>query len=191
MTQATTLQTLMQGTLPGNTQHKNFRRPKHWIPQELQTSFIYKDITLPTNYYPSLLKCLSQVRTPHNPALTQPTSPLKRDPHFTKGNFISLIGASPNIKPPNTTLLSYISWLLCFTHSLFALQTSSIPNHKVLATSSGYAKPRGHILAPEALHIPNHVPTLDQSTVTPFQIRTPRLLIWLNHAVLYIANVLR
>ena len=48
------------------------------------------------------------------------------------------------------------------------------------ATNIGHTKPHGlgygngytglHalILAPGALHVPNHVPTLDQSTVSPF-----------------------
>ena len=38
ITQATTLWTLITGTLPGNTDHKNLKSAKRWIAQELQTS---------------------------------------------------------------------------------------------------------------------------------------------------------
>ena len=65
-------------------------------------------ITLPTNSHPFLLNtCLrsklcpktSSLHTPPNPALTQPTSPLNKNPSFAKGNFICPMCASPNIKP--------------------------------------------------------------------------------------------
>ena len=61
VSQATTPQTLILGTLPGNTYHKNFRSQKRWIPQELQMSFKNKDITLLTKYHPFQLKYLPQV----------------------------------------------------------------------------------------------------------------------------------
>ena len=49
-----------------------------------------------------------------------------------------------------------------------------IPNHVVWAINSdGYTKPHAYVLAPGALHVPNPVPTLDQSNVTPFHKRTP------------------
>ena len=82
---------------------------------------------------------------------------------------------SPNLKPTYTLLPSRISWplALCSTHSPFALQTSGIPNKVVWATNSGCTKPRARILAPGALHVPNHVPTLEQLTVTSLHKRTP------------------
>ena len=76
-----------------------------------------------------------------------------------------------NLKPTYYTLLQLlISWplTLCFTYSPFALQTLGIPNHVVWATNSGCTKPRARILATGAVHIRNHVPTLDQLTVTSF-----------------------
>ena len=79
--------------------------------------------------------------------LIQPTSPLNnRDPTFAKSNFICLMCASPNLKPPDTLLSSRISWpsILCSTHSPFTLLTSGIPNHQVWATNSGYTKSRAH-----------------------------------------------
>ena len=100
------------------------------------------------------------------------------------------MGSSPNPYCTCMFLLSRTSWLLipCSTHSPFALQTSGIPNHVVCATNSGYTKPGACILAPGPLHVPNQVHTLDQSTLTSFHKRTPRHLIRLNHAILYIAK---
>ena len=80
------------------------------------------------------------------------------------------------LKPTYYTLFQLrISWplALCSTHSPFALQTSGIPNQMVWATNSGCTKPRARILATGALHVSNHVPTLDQLTVTSFHKRTP------------------
>ena len=58
------------------------------------------------------------------------------------------------------------------THSPFALQTSGLPNHLVWATNNGCTKPCARILAPGAQHVPNHMPTLNQSPATPFHKRT-------------------
>ena len=143
MTQATTLQTLIQGTLPGKTHHKNFRSVKHQIPQELQTDF--KNSLIPrtithSNWSPSLRSQFwtntSSLHTPLNPALTQPTLPLSNPP-FDKSNIICPMRASPNLKPNYTLLSSDISWpsIPRFTHSPFLLQTSVIPNHMVWATT--------------------------------------------------------
>ena len=101
MTQATTLQTLIQGTLPGKTHHKNFRNVKHQIPQELQTDF--KNSLIPrtithSNWSPSLRSQFwtntSSLHTPLNPALSQPTLPLS-NPLFDKSNIICPMRASP------------------------------------------------------------------------------------------------
>ena len=123
----------------------------------------------------------SSLLTAPNPTLTQPTSPLNRDPLFSKSNFINLMGASPNLKPPYMLLLSCISWpsIPYSFQSCFAQQTLGIPNHVVWATTSWYTKLHAPIVVPGALHIPNHVPTVDQSTLT-FHKRTPLYLIWLN-----------
>ena len=81
---------------------------------------------------------------------------------------------SPNVKLTYTLMLSRISWQSepCSTNSPFALQTG-IPNHVVQATNSGYTKSRACILAPGAQHVPNYVPTHNQSPATPFHKRTP------------------
>ena len=82
---------------------------------------------------------------------------------------------SPNVKTTYTIMPSHISWhsATCFTYSPFMLQTSGTPNHVVQATNSGYTKPRARILALGAQHVPNHMPTLNQSPATPFHKRTP------------------
>ena len=86
------------------------------------------------------------------------------------------MGASHNIKLPNTLLSSRNSWLatLCSTRSPFpykhrAYQTTWLGLNK----SSEYTKPCGHIVTPQALYVPNHMPTLNQSTVTQFHKTTP------------------
>ena len=105
----------------------------------------------------------SSLNTQPNPALTQPTSPLIRDPPFDKSNFICPMVASPNLKPTMhycchifhglwyhaspTLLLHYNHWAHQTTR--FRLQTVDI------------LKPTALILAPGALHVPNHVPTLN------------------------------
>ena len=75
----------------------------------------------------------SSLHTPLNRVLIQSTSPLNGNPPFGKGNFMCLMGASPNIKPPYKLLLSRISWpsIPRSTHSPFPLQASGIPNHVV------------------------------------------------------------
>ena len=82
---------------------------------------------------------------------------------------------SPNVKPTYMLMPSCISWHSTpySSNSPFALQTSGIPNHVVRATNSGYTKPYARILASGEQHVPNHVPTLDQSPTTPFHKRTP------------------
>ena len=167
-----------------------------WLTNELklflgppQTSFINKEITH-SNWNTCLRSKLcpntSSLPTQPNLALIQPTSSFNRDTPFAKGNFTCLIVVSPNIKSPYTSLPSRIPWPLIIrpTHSRFALEKSGIPNHVVWTTSSDYTKSRVCILAPGALHVPNHVPTLNQWTVTPFHKRTPWYLMWHNHATL-------
>ena len=81
----------------------------------------------------------------------------------------------PNLKPTYYTLLQLrMSWplKLCYTHSPFARQTSGKPNQVVWATDNGCSKPRARILATGALHVLNHVKTLDQLTLTSFHKRT-------------------
>ena len=172
---------------------KTLEVPSVW---SYKAGFKNKDISLPTKYHPFQLKHLSQVltlsqhlwspHTPPNPALTQSTSNLIRDTHFDKSNFICPVGSSPNLYHSCTFLLSRTSWpsIPCSTHSPFALQTLGIPNHVVYLTNSGYTKPRARILAPGPLHVPNHVHTLDQSTLTSFHKRTTWHLTWLNHTIL-------
>ena len=128
----------------------------------------------------------SDLHTPLNPALTQQTSPLIRDPPFDKINFICPMSASLNLKSTYMLLPSHTSWpsIPCSTHPSLVLQTSGIPNHMVYATNSGYTKPHARILVLGALHVPNHVRTLNQSTVISLHKRTPWYLIWLNHATL-------
>ena len=177
MTQATTLQTLIQGTLPGNTNHKNFRSAKHQIPQELQTGFINSLIPR-TITHSNWSNCLryqlwtntSSLHTPLNPALILPTLPLISNPPFDKSNIICRMVAFPNLKPTYTLLSLDILWpsITCSTRSPFTLQTSGIPNHMVWPINIGYNEPCALILAPGALHESNHVSTLDQSTVSPF-----------------------
>ena len=70
----------------------------------------------------------------------------------------------------------------CCTHSPFALQILGFQNRVVLATNSEYTKPRARIFAPGEQHIPNHMPTHEESPVTSFHKRTPWYLMWLNHA---------
>ena len=66
--------------------------------------------------------------------------------------------------------------------TLFASKTSGIPNHVVWTTNGGHTKPHAHILAPGELNVPNHMPTLNQSTIISFHKKTPRYLIWINPA---------
>ena len=194
MTQATTFQTLIPGAPPGNMHLKNFRSAKHWIPQELQTSFKIKtSLFPPTITHSSWSTCFrshlcpntSSLHTLPNSALTQPTSSLNSDPPFEKSNFICPSCAFSNLNPTHTLLLLCTSWplILCSTHSSLMLQTG-IPNHVVWATNSGCTNPCACIFAARALDVPNHMPTLDQSIVTSFHKRTPWYLIWLNHATL-------
>ena len=87
MTQATRLPTLIQGALLGNTHRKNLRSAKRWIPQEPQTSFKNKDISLPTNYHPfpaeELVPGLNFLRAP--PVSTHhPTQPWPGQPHLSR-----------------------------------------------------------------------------------------------------------
>ena len=79
--------------------------------------------------------------------------------------------ASPNLKPTCTLLPWRTSWssIQYSTQFPFSLQTQDIPNLMHWATNSGYTKPRACILTPLALHIPNSMPTLNQSTVTSLQ----------------------
>ena len=114
------------------------------------------------------------LHTPPNPALTQSTSPLINELPFDKSNFTCPMILSPNVKPTYMLMPSSISW-----HSTpspawspFALQTSGKLSHMVRATKSGYTKPRAHVLAPRAQHVPNYVPTLNHSPTTPFHRRT-------------------
>ena len=114
------------------------------------------------------------LHTPPNPALTQSTSPLINELPFDKSNFTCPMILSPNVKPTYMLMPSSISW-----HSTpspawspFALQTSGKLNHMVRATKRGYTKPRAHVLAPRAQHVPNYVPTLNHSPTTPFHRRT-------------------
>ena len=160
--------------------------PSVWSPKrvsKIKTSFFPPTITH-SNWNTCLRSwlCLntSSLPTPLNPALTQPTSPLIRDPPFDKSNFICPMGSSPNLKRACTFLLSHSSWssIPCFTHSPFALQTSCIPNYVVYGINSGCTKPSARILALGPLHVSNHVDTLDQSTVTPLHKRTPWHLIF-------------
>ena len=60
--------------------------------------------------------------TPCNLALIQPTSPLNRDPHFPKGNFISLISAFSS-----TLVLCYK--YRAYQTTWFGLQAVVILNH--------------------------------------------------------------
>ena len=125
-------------------------------------------LVLGLNFGPSIL------HTPPNPALTQSTSPIISEPPLDKSNFTSLMVLSPSVKPTYKLMASRMSWHSkpCPSHSPFAVQTSSKPNHVVRATNSGYTKPRALILAPGAQHVPNHVLTLNQSPTTPFHNRT-------------------
>ena len=41
-------------------------------------------------------------------------------------------------------------------------------NNVVWSTNNGCTEPRAHILVAGALHVPNHVPKLNQSTVISF-----------------------
>ena len=140
MTQATILQSLILGTLPGNTHHKNFRCANCRIPKELQTDFKNKDISLPTNYHPFELNT-SNLHTPPNPDLTQPTSTLIWDPPFDKTNFICPMGDSLNLNLLSvityTLLPSCTSWpsIPCSTYSPSTVQISGIPNHVAWATN--------------------------------------------------------
>ena len=129
---------------------------------------------------------LSILHTSSNPALTQSTSSLISDPPFDKSNFICLMVLYPNVNPTCMLMPSRISWhwTPCSTNSPFTQQTSGLPDHVVLTTNSWYTKPRARILAPGAQHVPNHMPTLNQSPATPFHKRTPWYLIWLNHSIL-------
>ena len=165
MTQATTLQTLIQGTsqVPNVGSPKSYKRASR-----INTSLFPPTIThsnwstcLASQLYPNT----SSLRTPPNTALIQPTSLLKEDPPYLIKVTSYAPWVPPNLKPTYYTLLQLrISWplTLCSTHSPFALQTSGIPNQVVWATNSGCTKPRARILATGALHVPNHVPTLDQ-----------------------------
>ena len=110
MTQAATLQTLIQGILPEKTHHKNFRSTKHWISQELQINQKY------LSQKSKLCSNTSSLHTPPNLALTQPTSPLNnKDPPFiAKSNFICLMGASPNLKPPSPLYVIAVAYFMVF-----------------------------------------------------------------------------
>ena len=191
MTQATTPQTLIQGTLSGNTNHKNFRSAKHWITKSWKRASIITTSLIPptithsnwsTYFRSKLWRNISILHTPPNSSLTQPTPLLNSDPPFDKSNFICSIVASPNLKPTYTLLWSRISWLRY--HAPLALQTSGIPNHVFWATNSRYTKPRARILMPGAQHVPNHVSTLDQLPITPFHKKTPWYLMWLNYTTI-------
>ena len=160
MTQATTLQTLNRGILPGNTHHKNLKcqvlnplRTTNMQASVIKTSLIPPTITH-SNWRTCLRSqlCTSILHTPPNPAPTQFTSRLISKPPFDKRNFICLMVLSSNVKPTYTLMPSHISWhsTPCSTHSPFVLQTSSIPKQVVWATNSGYTKPRARILAPGA-----------------------------------------
>ena len=120
------------------------------------------------NFGPSILY------TSPNQVLNQSTSSLISEPPFDKSNFICPMVLSPDVKPAYTLMPSRISWCStpCRAHSPFVLQTSGKRNHVVQATNSGYTKPRARILAPRAQHVPNHVPTLNQSPTTSFRKRT-------------------
>ena len=118
---------------------------------------------------------------PPNPAVTQP-------PHLSTGTHLLLQVTSyaSCVPPPYViSVTDFMAFDTLFQLLSFLATKLGIPNHVVWAISSdGYTKPSSHILAPGALHVPHHVPTLDQSTVTPFYKRTPGYLIWLNHATL-------
>ena len=103
MTQETTFQTSFRKPFLKTHTIKTSEIPSAGSPKNYKRA-----ITLPTNSHPFLLNtCLrsklcpktSSLHTPPNPALTQPTSPLNKNPSFAKGNFICPMCASPNIKP--------------------------------------------------------------------------------------------
>ena len=75
---------------------------------------------------------ISSLNTPPNPALTQPTSPLIRDPPFDKSNFICPMVASP--KAHYALLLSHIYFM--------AFDTMFHPLSFCTKTI-GHTKPRG------------------------------------------------
>ena len=88
---------------------------------------------------------------------------------------------APRIPQPKSHLLYLVAvpYFMAFDTVFHPLSfratnvTSGIPNQVVWATNSECTKPRARILATGALHLPNHVPTLDQLTVTSFHKRTP------------------
>ena len=189
--QANTLQTLNQGTLPGNTHQRNLKStaldPQRTTnkPASIDSSNLIPPTITNSNWSTCLRSQLWPVHSPHT-TLTQSTAPLISEPPFDKSNFICPMVLSPNVKPTYTLMPSRISWHSTPfpTHSPFALQISGKPNHVVWATNGGCTQPHARILALAIQHLPNHLPTLNQSPTTPFHKRTTWYLIWLNRATL-------
>ena len=117
------------------------------------------------------------------PYPSQPTPPNWHAP-FDKGDLIPCTGSSTNLKPTYMSFLSHTLWSSapCPTHSPSMLQKSGIPNHMVFTRNSGHTKPRVCILVSRQLYVPNHMATLNQTTVISFHKRTPWYLIWLKYA---------
>ena len=153
MTQATTFQTLIQGT----SQVQNVGSPKSYKrASRINTSLFSTTIThsnRSTRLASQLYRNISSLHTP----LAQP-QPSRR--HFSR-------------RTPPPFLIKVTPYAPWGPHSPFALQTSGIPNQVVWAINSGCTKPRARILATEALRVPNHVPTLNQLAVKSFHKRTP------------------
>ena len=55
----------------------------------------------------------------------------------------------------------------------FVLETMGLPKHMAWAINNGHIKPHAHILAPGAPNVLNHMPSLNQSSVTLFHKRIP------------------
>ena len=89
-TQATTLRILNQGTIPGNTRHKNLRSAKVGSPKNYkQASLNNKGISHPTHYHPFQLKYLSQVSTLARPFSTHHPTQLQLSPsHISSASLL-------------------------------------------------------------------------------------------------------
>ena len=113
----------------------------------------------------------SSHHTPPKPALTKPTSPLNKDSPFAKKSFICLMRPSPP-QPKAPLYFIAITYFMAFNTMFhpFSFRATEIT---VLPTGSEYTKPRARIFASGALHVPNYMPTIDQSTVTSFHKRIP------------------
>ena len=170
---------------------KAWKVPSAGSPKNYKQASLNKYIpSHPTHYHEFQLKYLSQVSTLARSFSTHhPTRPWLSRPHLSSASVLlikvtSYVSRFSSVKPTYTLMPSHISWhsLPCLVHSPFALQTSGKPNHVVQATNSVYTKPRASTPTPGAQHVPNHVPTLNQSLTTPFHESPTLYLIQVNHA---------